>query len=108
MSWLLLIAAGVVEVAWALSLKPTQGFTRFAPTVVSLILMMGAVYLLTLAVRGLPIGTAYAVFTGIGAVGTVLIGIVVAGDPPTLGRLGPIALIVTGIVLLRIFAGETP
>lgn len=106
MSWLLLIAAGVVEVAWALSLKPTQGFTRVGPTVVSLVFMMGAVYLLTLAVRSLPIGTAYAVFTGIGAVGTVLFGIIVAGDPPTLGRLGPIALIVTGIILLRIFAGE--
>ena len=106
MNWLLLAAAGVVEIAWALSLKPTQGFTRLGPTIVSLVLMVSAAYLLTLAIRGLPTGTAYAVFTGIGAVGTVVFGILVAGDPPTIGRIGPIALIVTGIVLLHVFAED--
>jgi quaternary ammonium compound-resistance protein SugE len=104
MPWLILLAAGVVEVAWALSLKPTEGFTRLWPTVVSLVLMCAAVYLLTIAVRSLPIGTAYAVFTGIGAVGTVLVGILFAGDPATFARLGPIALIVSGVVLLRVLA----
>ncbi|MET0235895.1 MAG: multidrug efflux SMR transporter [Kibdelosporangium sp.] len=104
MPWLILLGAGIVEVAWALSLKPTEGFTRLWPTVLSLVLMCGAVYLLTIAVRTLPIGTAYAVFTGIGAVGTVVIGIMFAGDPPTLARIGPIALIVAGVVLLRVLA----
>lgn len=103
MSWALLVAAGVLEVAWALSLKPTNGFTRLWPSVGSVVLLAGAVYLLTVAVRDLPLGTAYAVFTGIGAVGTVTVGMVVAGDPPTVGRLGPIALIVTGAVLLHVF-----
>lgn len=104
MAWLLLLAAGIVEVAWALSLKPTQGFTKLWPTVVAPVLMCAAVYLLTLAVRTLPIGSAYAVFTGIGAAGTVTVGILVAGDPPTLSRLGPITLILSGVVLLHLFA----
>jgi quaternary ammonium compound-resistance protein SugE len=104
MPWLILIAAGVVEVAWALSLKPTEGFTRLWPTVVSLVLMCAAVYLLTIAVRSLPIGTAYAVFTGIGAAGTVIVGMVFAGDPATFARIGPIVLIVSGVVLLRVLA----
>jgi quaternary ammonium compound-resistance protein SugE len=104
MPWLILIAAGVVEVAWALSLKPTEGFTRLWPTVVSLVLMCAAVYLLTIAVRSLPIGTAYAVFTGIGAAGTVIVGMACAGDPVTFARIGPIALIVSGVVLLKVLA----
>jgi quaternary ammonium compound-resistance protein SugE len=104
MPWLILVAAGVVEVAWALSLKPTEGFTRLWPTVVSLLLMCAAVYLLTIAVRSLPIGTAYAVFTGMGAVGTVIFGILFAGDPPTFARIGPILLVVSGVVLLRVLA----
>ncbi|ALG15449.1 DMT family transporter [Kibdelosporangium phytohabitans] len=104
MAWLVLLAAGVVEVAWALSLKPTEGFTRLGPTVLSLVLMCAAVYLLTVAVRTLPIGTAYAVFTGIGAAGTVVVGILVSGDPPTFARIGPIVLIVSGVVLLRVLA----
>jgi quaternary ammonium compound-resistance protein SugE len=104
MPWLILIAAGVVEVAWAMSLKPTEGFTRLWPTVVSLVLMCAAVYLLTIAVRSLPIGTAYAVFTGIGAAGTVIVGMAFAGDPVTFARIGPIALIVSGVVLLKVLA----
>jgi quaternary ammonium compound-resistance protein SugE len=106
MAWLLLLAAGVIEVAWALSLKPTNGFTRLWPTVISIVLMFAAVYLLTLAVRDLPTGTAYAVFTGIGAVGTVVFGMIVAKDPVTLGRIIPILLILTGVVSLRFF-GES-
>jgi quaternary ammonium compound-resistance protein SugE len=104
MAWLFLLAAGCVEVAWALSIEPTKGFTRPLPTVLCAILGVSAVYLLTHALKSLPIGTAYAVFTGIGAVGTVGLGILVKGDPATAGRLVPLALIVTGIVSLRLFA----
>ncbi len=105
MAWLFLFAAGCVEVAWALSIEPTKGFTRLGPTVLCLVLGVSAVYLLTFALRTLPIGTAYAVFTGIGAVGTVALGILISGDPATAGRLIPIALIVVGVVSLRLFSG---
>jgi quaternary ammonium compound-resistance protein SugE len=106
MAWLLLLIAGCVEVAWAMSLKSAEGFTRLGPSVLSVALMLTAAFLLTVAVRTLPTGSAYAVFTGIGAVGAVALGIAFRGDPATWGRIGPIALIVTGIVLLRIFAGS--
>ena len=105
MAWLFLLAAGCVEVAWALSIEPTKGFTRFWPTVLCFVLGVGAVYLLTFALRTLPIGTAYAVFTGIGAVGTVVLGILVSGDPATPGRLISISLVVVGVVSLRLFSG---
>lgn len=104
MAWLFLIAAGCVEVAWALSIEPTKGFTRPWSTALCFVLGASAVYLLTFALRTLPIGTAYAVFTGIGSVGTVALGILLFGDPATAGRLVPIALIVGGIVALRLFA----
>lgn len=103
MAWLFLLAAGCVEIAWVLSIEPTKGFTRFWPTVLCAALAPSAVYLLTFALRTLPIGTAYAVFTSIGAVGTVLLGILVFSDPATAGRLIPIALIVIGVVTLRLF-----
>ncbi|WP_420159987.1 DMT family transporter [Nocardiopsis sp. CNT-189] len=98
-NWLLLIAAGIVEIAWAQSIKPTDGFTRPLPTLVSLVLMAGAVYLLSLAMRGLPAGTAYVVFTGIGAAGAVLVGILVHGEPAGAGRLAALALIAGGVAL---------
>ena len=104
MAWLFLIAAGIVEVAWALSIGPTKGFTRFWPTVLCVALGVTAVYPLTHALKTLPIGTAYAVFTGIGSVGTVLLGILLFGDQATPGRLVPIALIIAGIVALRLFS----
>ena len=104
MAWAFLIAASCVEVAWALSIEPTKGFTRPWPTVLCFVLGASAVYLLTLALKTLPIGTAYAVFTGIGSVGTVVLGILFFGDQATPGRLLPIALIVAGIVALRLFS----
>lgn len=104
MAWLFLLAAGGVEVAWALSIEPTKGFTKFWPTLLCAVLGVTAVYLLTHALKTLPIGTAYAVFTGIGSVGTVGLGILLFGDPATLGRLLSIALIVIGMVCLRLFA----
>lgn len=105
MAWLFLLAAGAVEVAWALSIESTQGFTRPGPTVRCFVLGASAVYLLTHALKTLPIGTAYAVFTGIGAVGAIMLGILISGDPATPGRLIPLALIVVGIVALRVFSG---
>ncbi|GAA3886933.1 DMT family transporter [Streptomyces sedi] len=102
MSWPLLIAAGLVEVAWSQSIKPTAGFTRPLPTLVCFALAAVAVYLLSLAMRELPVGTAYAVFTGMGAVGAVTLGIVVHRDPVTAGRLVALALIVGGVVLARV------
>lgn len=104
MAWLFSLAAGCVEVAFALSIEPTRGFTRPLQTAVCFVLGAGSIYLLTHALRTLPIGTAYAVFTGIGAVGTIILGMLFFGDPATLRRLLPIALIVVGIVALRLFS----
>lgn len=106
MAWLILLAAGCVEIAWALSIEPTKGFTRPLPSLLCVTLGASSVCLLTFALRTLPIGTAYAVFTGIGAVGTVTLGILVAGDPATPGRIIPIALIILGMLGLRLFGGH--
>ncbi|MBB4903916.1 DMT family transporter [Actinophytocola algeriensis] len=101
MNWLLLLSAGVVEVAWAQSIRPTENFTRPLPTLVCFVLCAAAVYLLSLAMRTVPVGTAYAVFTGIGAVGAVALGVVLYRDPLTWSRLLALALIVGGVVLTR-------
>src|SRR3712207_6449917 len=102
MSWLVLVLAGLVEIAWSQSIKPTQNFTRPLPTVICAVLGVGAVYLLSRAMQTLPVGTAYAVFTGIGAVGAITLGIVVHHDPVSALRLLALALIVGGIVLARV------
>ena len=102
----MLLGAGVVEIAWAMSIKPTEGFTRLWPTVLSLVLMALAAFLLALAIRELPTGTAYAVFTGIGAVGAVVLGIVLNRDPVTAGRLLALALIVGGVILAKVTSPE--
>ncbi|MFC7546954.1 DMT family transporter [Plantactinospora sp. GCM10030261] len=99
MSWALLIAAGLVEVAWSQSIKPTVGFTRPLPTLVCFALAATAVYLLSLAMQGIPVGTAYAVFTGIGAIGAITLGIVVHQDPVTPGRVAALTLIIAGVAL---------
>jgi quaternary ammonium compound-resistance protein SugE len=101
MSWLTLVLAGLVEVAWAQSIKPTENFTRPLPTLVCFVLCAAAVYLLSLAMNTLPVGTAYAIFTGIGAVGAIALGVVVYRDPLTLGRITALALIVGGVALAR-------
>ncbi|MCX4391923.1 multidrug efflux SMR transporter [Streptomyces sp. NBC_01767] len=101
MSWLLLIGAGLVEIAWSQSIEPTRGFTRPLPTLVCAVLMIGAVYLLARAMERLPVGTAYAVFTGIGAIGAIALGVLVHHDPVSPGRLAAVALIVGGVVLAR-------
>jgi quaternary ammonium compound-resistance protein SugE len=101
-AWLLLFLAGLLEVAWAVGLKYTDGFTRPWPTAATLVAMIGSVVLLALAVRTLPLGTAYAVWTGIGTAGAVLLGIVLFQEPATLARLFFVGLIVAGIVGLKL------
>ncbi len=102
MDWFLLVLAGVLETGWAVGLKYAEGFTRFWPSVLTLVFMTLSVLLLALAVRHLPVGTAYAVWTGIGAVGTVLLGILLFGEPASPGRLVCIGLILAGIVGLKL------
>lgn len=102
MSWLLLVLAGLVEIVWSQSIKPTDGFTRPLPTVVCVVIGALSVYLLSLAMRGLPVGTAYAVFTGIGAVGAIALGMLVHRDPLSAGRALALSMIVGGIVLARV------
>ena len=101
MSWLLLLLAGLFEVAWAIGLKYTDGFSRPLPTLLTLIAMGVSVLLLAMAVKQLPLGTAYAVWTGIGAVGTVLMGIWLFNEPATLAPVLCLLLIIGGILGLK-------
>ena len=102
MAWLVLILAGGLEIGWAIGLKYTDGFTRLVPTIATLAAMAVSMTLLGLAVRVLPVGTAYAVWTGIGTVGTVLLGMFLFGESADPVRLAFIAMIVIGIVGLKI------
>jgi quaternary ammonium compound-resistance protein SugE len=102
MPWMLLFVAGLCEVAWAIGLKYTEGFTRLWPSVGTLAAMALSVVLLGLAMRTLPVGTAYAVWTGIGAVGTVILGIVLFDEPANAARLACVGLIVIGIFGLKL------
>ena len=102
MSWLLLLLAGLFEVAWAIGLKYTDGFSRPLPTLLTLSAMAVSVLLLAMAVKQLPLGTAYAVWTGIGAVGTVLMGIWLFNEPATLARVLCLLLIIGGILGLKL------
>jgi quaternary ammonium compound-resistance protein SugE len=101
-AWVLLFVAGLFEIGWAIGLKYTDGFTRLWPTTWTALAMVASVVLLALAVRTLPIGTAYAVWTGIGAAGTVILGIVLFAEPATLARLFFVGLIVAGIAGLKL------
>ncbi len=102
MDWLILFLAGLFEIGWAIGLKYTDGFSRLVPTVLTVIAMVISVVLLGLALRTLPVGTAYAIWTGIGAVGTAILGIYLFGDPANAARLASIGLIVAGIVGLKL------
>jgi len=104
MPWILLTLAGLFEIGWAIGLKYTDGFTKPLPTALTAGSMLVSIVLLGLAVKTLPMGTAYAVWTGIGTVGTVILGIVLFAEPATAMRLGCIALIVTGILGLKFLA----
>ena len=102
MAWVLLVIAGLFEIGWAIGLKYTDGFTRAWPSVGTGAAMVISVVLLGLAMRSLPVGTAYAVWTGMGAVGTVLLGILLFNEPATAGRIACVVLIVTGILGLKL------
>lgn len=105
-SWAALFAAGLFEVGWAVGLKYTQGFTRPIPSALTVAAMAVSLYLLAVALRHLPLGTAYAVWTGVGTVGTALLGIVLFGEPATAARLGCILCIVAGIAGLKLLANS--
>ena len=102
LSWIILFIAGLFEIVWAIGLKYTEGFTRLWPTVGTVLAMILSIALLGLAMKTLPVGTAYAVWTGVGAVGTVVLGIILLGEPATAGRLISLGLIVAGIVGLKL------
>ena len=108
MAWGILFLAGLFEVAWAVGLKYTAGFTRTGPTVATAVSLIASMVLLGVAVRTLPLGTAYAVWTGIGTVGTAILGIVLFREPATLIRLLCIGLIVVGIVGLKVASSSRP
>jgi quaternary ammonium compound-resistance protein SugE len=101
MTWIILIIAGLLEVTWAVGLKYTHGFTKLMPTLWTLTAMLGSIGMLGLALRSLPLGTAYAIWTGIGTVGTVIYGIVVLHEPASALRLACIAMIIGGIIGLK-------
>ena len=102
MGWVILTVAGLFEVGWAIGLKYTDGFTRLWPTVGTILSMVISLGLLGIAMKSLPVGTAYAIWVGVGAVGTVLLGIVLFGEPADAARLISVALIVAGIVGLKL------
>ena len=106
MAWAFLLLAGLFEVGWAVGLKQTAGFTRLVPSVLTLGSMVFSIGLLGLALRTLPLGTAYAVWTGIGTVGTVMVGMLLYGEPATVIRLGCVALIMTGIIGLKLVSAH--
>ena len=102
MAWMALLLAGVFEIVWACSMKLSDGFTRLTPSIVTLIFMMLSFALLTYAMRSLPLGTAYTIWTGIGAVGSFLVGILVLGEPATALRMLAAVLIIAGLVLMKL------
>jgi quaternary ammonium compound-resistance protein SugE len=105
MSWVILFLAGLFEITWAIGLKYSHGFTRPVPSVITVVAMIVSVYLLSLASKALPIGTAYAVWTGIGAVGAVILGMILFNEPRDLVRMLFLALILIGIIGLRFTGG---
>ena len=104
MAWVYLIIAGLFEITWAIGLKYADGFTRLVPSVITVVGMILSVVLLGLALRELPVGTGYAVWTGIGTVGAAILGMILFNEPATAIRLGCIALIVVGIIWLKFAA----
>jgi len=102
MSWIILVLAGLFEIGWAIGLKYTEGFTKLWPTVGTVAAMVISVGLLGVAMRDLPVGTAYAIWVGIGAVGTVILGMVLMGDAASPGRLVSLGLIIAGIIGLKL------
>ncbi|MEO4000442.1 quaternary ammonium compound efflux SMR transporter SugE [Mesorhizobium sp. CAU 1732] len=106
MAWIFLGLAGLLEVVWASFLKETAGFTKLVPSAITLVAMAGSFWLLSLALKTLPLGTAYAIWTGIGAVGAFVVGIVILGEAATVARIASVALIVTGMIGLKLSSGH--
>lgn len=104
MAWVVLVIAGLFEISWAMGLKYTEGFTRLWPTVGTIVALIASVGLLGVAAKSLPIGTAYAVWTGIGAAGTVICGIIFLGEPAAIARLVCVGLILAGVIGLKMTA----
>ncbi len=106
MNWIILFVAGLFETSWAIGMKYSDGFTKLYPSIFTIVTMAMSVYLLSVSLKTIPVGTAYAVWTGIGAVGTVVLGIILFGESKDMARVGFIFLIIIGIVGLRIFSGK--
>ena len=102
MAWIYLITAGILEIVWSYAMKQSHGFTRLWPTAIMGVTMAGSVGLLTVAMRTLPLGTAYTIWTGIGAVGAFVVGVVVLGEQASATRLIAAALIVSGLVMMKL------
>jgi quaternary ammonium compound-resistance protein SugE len=102
MAWLVLFVAGLFEVVWAYSMKQSAGFTRLVPSVVTVVAMLISFALLSWSMRSLPLGTAYTVWTGVGAVGAFLVGVIVLHEPVSAGRIAAASLIIGGLVLMRL------
>ena len=102
MAWVILVIAGLFEVGWAVGLKYTEGFTKLWPTAWTALAMIISLWLLGIAMRSLPVGTAYSIWVGVGAVGTVILGIVLLGEPANTARLISVALIIAGIIGLKL------
>lgn len=102
MAWIALLFAGLLEIVWAVAMKQSHGFTRLVPSLVTLVGMIASFWLLAVAMRTLPLGTAYTIWTGIGAVGAFIIGIVFLGEQVSAMRIGAAVLIVSGLVLMKL------
>ncbi len=102
MAWVILVIAGLFETGWAIGLKYTEGFSRLWPTIWTILAMIVSLWLLGIAMKSLPVGTAYSIWVGVGAVGTVILGIVLLGEPANVGRLISITLIIAGIIGLKL------
>lgn len=102
MAWVLVLTAGLLEIVWAFTMKLSQGFTRGGPTIVTLLAMLASFGLLSISMKTLPLGTAYMVWTGIGAIGAFVVGVVVMDEPLTIGRVAAAALIAAGLILMKL------
>ena len=105
MAWIYLLVAGVLEIVWAYSMKQSNGFSRLLPSLITLVTMIGSFWLLAAAMRSIPLGTAYTIWTGIGAVGAFLVGIFLLGEPVNAMRIAAAVLIVSGLVLMKVSSG---
>lgn len=102
MPWILLITAGLFEVVWAFTMKQSEGFTKVGPSVITIIAMLISFGLLAMAIRALPLGTAYTIWTGIGAIGAFIVGIMVLGEPANMMRIIAGVLIISGLVMMKL------